>query len=43
MTAPAGPFIRPAIEAVHQAGARLRYHGDFDARGLAMTTRAVDP
>jgi uncharacterized protein (TIGR02679 family) len=31
-----------AIKALHRAGARLRYHGDFDTPGLAMTTRAVD-
>jgi uncharacterized protein (TIGR02679 family) len=31
-----------AIEALYRAGARLRYHGDFDGPGLAMTTRAMD-
>lgn len=31
-----------AIEALREAGARLRYHGDFDSPGLAMAARAVD-
>lgn len=31
-----------AIEALGRAGARLRYHGDFDGPGLAMTARATD-
>lgn len=31
-----------AIEALHRAGARLRYHGDFDVPGLAMTARAMN-
>jgi uncharacterized protein (TIGR02679 family) len=31
-----------AIEALLRAGARLRYHGDFDGPGLAMTARALD-
>jgi uncharacterized protein (TIGR02679 family) len=30
-----------AVTALHRAGARLRYHGDFDGPGLAMTTRAT--
>ena len=30
-----------AIEALHAAGARLRYHGDFDTAGLAMVGRAT--
>lgn len=31
-----------AIKALHAAGARLRYHGDIDVAGLAMTGRAAD-
>jgi uncharacterized protein (TIGR02679 family) len=31
-----------AIGALHDAGARLRYHGDIDVPGLAMTGRAAD-
>jgi uncharacterized protein (TIGR02679 family) len=31
-----------AIEALREAGARLRYHGDLDAPGLAMAGRAAD-
>ena len=30
-----------AIAALRTCGARLRYHGDFDAPGLAMTARAA--
>lgn len=28
-----------AVRALHRAGARLRYHGDFDCPGLAMAAR----
>jgi uncharacterized protein (TIGR02679 family) len=31
-----------AIEALRAGGAQLRYHGDFDAPGLAMAKRAYD-
>jgi uncharacterized protein (TIGR02679 family) len=31
-----------AIHALQAHGARLRYHGDFDAAGLAMTNRMAD-
>lgn len=31
-----------AIAALRAGGARLRYHGDFDVPGLAMTKRAHD-
>lgn len=33
---------RLAIGQLRSCGARLRYHGDFDAPGLAMTGRALD-